>query len=235
MPTTGIGGAGYTGTEKQLILRPRTYDPAATPHPCVFCWGHGNNATILANGVYWNGIGRAPADINDKPVISGDFGGDHWGRDDGITKFDALLTYYSTRGCDVSLIDLILISMGAPLGLNWAKANPTKVRKIVGVNPVIDIDDIHDNNRNSYAADIESAYTNLAGWNAAKATHSPAEYPASFIGMTMDLFYSTNDAIVIASTVTDFASASGATAHSLGAVNHSAGSLTPADVAALLA
>lgn len=228
-------GTGYSGGERQLIMWPRMGARATSQRGAIFLWGHGNNAGIVTNGGYYNGVGRAPAEFNGLPVVTADFGGNHWGRDDGITKVSALWAYFQSRGLASDKVDLIAISMGTLLALNWAKANPTAVRRILCVNPAVDLADFHDNNRGGYAAEIETAYGGAAAYATAKTAHNPAENTASFAGLPIDLYYSTDDTIVVPSTVTAFAAASGATAHSLGAVAHTAGSLSAAEVAAVLA
>lgn len=225
-------GTGYSGAEKQCILTPRIFNAAGSARPTIYLWGHGGDAGLLPT-IYWNGIGRAPAEYNALPVISADFGGQLWGSDTAQARVSSLWTYFQSRGVGSTEVDIIAISMGAVTGLNWALANSGKVRRFIGVNPAVDLSDIYTNNRSGLQAEIGGVYG-----GAPPSNHDPAQNAAACdtaISGTIDLYYSTNDTVVIPATVTTFATAANATAHSLGAVGHSAGSLTSAEIAALLA
>lgn len=214
-----------------LCLLADRLDPA-TPAgtACLYFWGRGNTAATLPTA-YWNGIARDVAEAG-FPVLSSDFASStHWGRDTAISAVDATLAAYGRADEPVVLLG---ISMGAQLALNWARQHPERVQAIALVTPAVDVEDIRANNRNGYAAEIAAAYTDNTGWQAARATHNPADYAAELTGVPIRAWYSTDDAVISAGTVTSFASAAGGDTVSLGAVGHTAGSLDGQDVADFL-
>ena len=108
------------------------------------------------------------------------------------------------------------------------------VAAIALITPVVDVDDIHDNNRNGYAAEIEARYGGLAAFDAALPTHNPVAFAGQLAGIPIKVWISSNDPVVIPATVDAFAAGSGAAVASLGAVGHTAGALDGADVASFL-
>lgn len=109
-------------------------------------------------------------------------------------------------------------SMGGVCALNWAKNNPTLVQSICLVIPTVDIQAIYDNNRNSAASAISTAY----GGRPADA-ENPAKNAASFTSFPMAIYYSTSDTYTTSSETTTFGAAAGATMHSMGAIGHDVG------------
>jgi alpha-beta hydrolase superfamily lysophospholipase len=78
----------------------------------------------------------------------------------------------------------------------------------------------------SEAAQIDTAFGGNAAYLAAVGTSNPMTRAASFQGVPVKLWYSTDDPSVPTAHVASFATAAGAPTASLGAVGHSAGSLT---------
>jgi predicted esterase len=134
-------------------------------------------------------------------------------------------------------VHLLGASGGAAAAINYARANPTLVASMYLVVPLVDLADVHDNDRGGYAAEIETAYGGGAGYTAAVASHNPSASgnQAALSGVPMKIAYSTNDTLIPSATVTayrDLVNAAGGTCTitSLGAVGHAATGLDPADV-----
>ena len=153
--------------------------------------------------------------------------GQLWGNATHQTRItDARTALIASPGAINGKVYLSAGSMGAAAALNWAKANPTLVQAISLAIPAIDLQDIHANNRGSYAAQIAAAW----GGGAPADANNPADNAASFTSIPIKIWYSTDDPVCTAATVTAFASAAGATAVSLGAQGHSAAGIPTADV-----
>ena len=112
-------------------------------------------------------------------------------------------------------------SMGALNVLNWTVNNPTLVKAMVLTTPVTDLAYMHDNNIGGWATEIETAYGGLAAYQAALATHNPAQNTASLTGIPILVCYSTDDPYIPPSQAQSFAATVGGTAVSMGAVGHS--------------
>jgi pimeloyl-ACP methyl ester carboxylesterase len=229
----GVGR--YHAGEGDVLLRARHQPPSGLGRGCIFCWGHGNSSPIVVNDAYWNGVGRAPARTG-IPTVTADFGGQLWGNDTQVGpggRMDEAWTLLKANGAATDKVFLLGVSMGALLCCNWARLNPTKVAAMALVTPAVDLANVHNVTRPDLAAEINTAYTDAAGYAAALPTHNPAQYAASLSGLPVKAWYSTDDTNVTASTVTAFAAAVGTSAQvvNLGAVGHSAGTMDPLDVA----
>jgi hypothetical protein len=98
--------------------------------------------------------------------------------------------------------------MGGLVALNYAAQATVKPACIVGVIPVINVDDVRANNRGSFAADINSAYgtynESTMGANSNPYTMRAA---AKLLGIPMLFFYGLSDAICMPSFTEGFAAA----------------------------
>ncbi len=112
--------------------------------------------------------------------------------------------------------------MGAAAALNWTKANPTLVQALALVIPAVDLQDIHANNRNGYAASIATAW----GGGAPADANNPADNAASFTSFPILIAYSTSDPICTQASVEAFGTAVGAEMVNLGAVGHASTGLS---------
>lgn len=217
-----------------LSLTDRLYRHDQSTRGCLYFWGHGNTAKTGRNALYWNGVqfDIAAAGI---PLFTADFTGDHWGNDASIATVASARTAMNAQlGPRTDKVLLAGISMGALLALNWARQNLASVAAVALVTPAVSLQDIHDNNRGGYAAEIEAAYDGLAAYTAALPTHNPVEYAAELEGVPIEVWRSTTDTICTQATVDAFAATTGAEVHSLGAVGHTAGALDGQDIANFL-
>lgn len=157
-------------------------------------------------------------------------GGSTWGNALARERVDDIWRYlkqnYGVRG---DKFVVYCASMGGQLALNYAVRKPYNVAAIGGFVPVINLDDIHDRNPIvgfNAAADIETAYTDLAGYEAALAA-SPSNSPYRNISLhaaqdvPMRFGIADSDDIALAQYAYEFdAAVSSCTTFSQGEVEH---------------
>ena len=146
--------------------------------------------------------------------IAGDFGGDTLCNDTVVSRISAAWTALQSavQGVKSDKVLLVGVSMGGGSAIRWAQANPTLVAALVGIIPLVDPNDVYQNNRASLQAPIGTA------WGITFPTPLPTRgqlsLPANEALFTgpQQLWYSTADTTIIPSTVTAYAAATGATA-----------------------
>lgn len=200
--------------------------------------------TYAGNGplvVVCHGAGTTSATYNDTPanrrdlelladtgcvVVVPDFTGSSgtWGNDTLLSRMAEVRTYAAaTWDADLDRMALIGDSAGAMDALNYHWRNPSLVAATAARIPVVAADALHDRN-GLLGGLIDTAYTNEAGWDAAKANRDPsASGPAALIeavAQNVRVWYSTDDGIVLPADVTAFSTATGVRAIPLGAVGH---------------
>lgn len=158
------------------------------------------------------------------PAIACDFGstsGVLWGNDTALARIDAAWAYLKSQlNAKPDKVGLAAGSGGCINAFNWAKRNLGSVAAIAGVIPGISLVDIHDNNRNSLAANVEAAYGGAAGYAAAVAARDPNAWAASLAGPPIKLWYSSDDPVAIPSFVGPFATATQAQTVNMGPLGH---------------
>ena len=200
--------------------------------------------TYQGNGplvVVCHGAGNPSATDNDTPahrqdlelladtgcvVVVPDFTGSGctWGNDTALARIAEVRTYAAaTWDADLTRMGFIADSAGVMDALNYHWRNPSLVKATVARIPVVAADLLHDRNA-LLGGLIDTAYTNGAGWDAAKANRDPsASGPAALIEAVADnvrVYYSTDDSIVLPSDVTAFNAATGVRCIPIGAVGH---------------
>lgn len=171
------------------------------------------------------------------PVLSIDAGGlSPWGNATAMARIGDAITYLQgTRGAKSGKVLLVGSSHGGLTVLNFAKANPTLVAAVVGMLPVIDLNDVVTNNRGGLAAGVNTAYGGAYSEVTNGPTSNPANYAASY-AIPTQLYYASDDTTAIPSTVTTFAStATNVTATSLGALGHTEAAIDAAPRSTILA
>lgn len=205
------GGTGqYVASERHMAVFDRSYHPDATKRGVVH---HAARTQQVSGFDPANQIVQAICAPSGPALINCDFSnGTTWGNDTGQSRLGSAWAYVKTAfGAKTDKVVLYGISMGMLVCLNWARANPSSVAAIVGISGVVDLADMHDQNRGGYAAEIETAYTNLAGYTSAVAAHNPAVHATDFVGIPMKLWRSSDDTIAIPSLTDTFAATAGAT------------------------
>jgi hypothetical protein len=104
--------------------------------------------------------------------------------------------------------------------MNYARANPTHVAGVIGIIPGADLNDIHANNRpvggsENFTARINTAYGGAYIEAVHGPTHNPTNYAATMAGLPVQMWYASNDDIVLPETVTRLASLIGPSAEAI--------------------
>jgi alpha-beta hydrolase superfamily lysophospholipase len=120
-------------------------------------------------------------------------------------------------------------SRGAVDALNYLVRFPSKVVACTLTIPVLEAEDIRANNRANQQAIIEAAYTNNAGWQAARPTRNPVEIAddVAAVGVPLKMWTSENDDICLDQFADAFEQDSGCERASLGAVGHTVNGWDP--------
>lgn len=215
------------------------------------------SGVVIAHGLLGNGNLTLTEEyvktLNDQqiPMIATDLGGPiNWGNEDCVARMDDTISYFnSVAGAKSDNVMFLGASMGAASILNWVRnwqntaagsgndfANVPKVAAIGLLAPALNMEDIYDNDRGGLAGSIDSAYSGYTGgWATQAATANSANYAANFSGIPIRIWYSTDDPICLASEMTAFAAASGATLTSVGAQGHAVTGMDNDDLAAWFA
>lgn len=228
---SSMGSGRYAVGEKDVYVA----DPQlAGVRGVIWCHGATTDATSCRDYSYIGRLHLTNALAERFPLLSIDAGGPQaWGNPTAVARVDDAVTYLQgTKGAKSGTVLLVGVSMGALTALNYAKANPSKVAAIVGIIPVIDLNDMVTNDRGPGSA----ALINTAYGTYSEATHgpayNPATYAASFTTPTR-LFYASDDMTCIPAAVTAFDTAcAAAAATSLGALGHTEAAIdaAPRDV-----
>lgn len=191
------------------------------------------------------------------PLVAGDFGGPvNWGNEDCVIRItDAIDHLRIVAGSPVDNVLLFGTSMGAASVLNWIRnwhpgsgndfANKPKVAAIALLAPALDLEDIVDNPPPGFTGlsdSVQSTYSVYpGGWAAQAATANAANFAASYSGIPIRIWYSSNDDLCRPATMTAFAAAAGGDVTltnmgpSVAANGHGLESLDPQDVVDWLA
>lgn len=215
----GIGSAYGLGTvhsgENFVLMRPKTCD-AALPG-IIYCHGAGELCAGFMNNPR-SAIYAAMVQYG-YTVLSCDLAGTQtWGNDTAMARIAEAKTYLQAQP-KVSAGPVIMMgqSMGALNSLIYAKANPSNVICVIGMIPVIDVTDIHTNNRGGLASTINSCYS--GGWSEATygATKNPATIAAAggFDDTRIQLWYGASDSLCLPALAAGFVTDSGCEGHSI--------------------
>lgn len=238
---------GYRGSEQSLLMASRFYR-ANNARRAVM---HFHPAGGLAASPLDSVVDDVPLAIAERfPLCSFDYGDKtvasgttsaalSWGNDNALTSAASAKTFMQTAGSNGAVASgyggatdkfhIYAVSMGALVALNYlvSLATPASVCASVALCvPVLDLDDVYQNNKGSWQASIAAAYgvsfpTAITGL----ATHSPAAYSGANLAkltMPIRIWASSSDAVAsdTAHALTWAASVPNATVTDLGAVVH---------------
>jgi alpha/beta hydrolase fold len=194
-------------SEKQVLLTPVQQQVGdGTKRATVFCRGAASNALQVFSEAAWECARRG------SPLVAREQGAgiNTWGNDFVMTRITQQVAYaQGAMGGKSDKVIMFGFSMGGLNAINWASRNPSKVAALVLVCPVLNLVAFHDTNRGGYQANIESAYTNLAGYNAAVAGRDPMQIAAAggLAGIPIKIWYSTDDTLSLPTEVDPFITA----------------------------
>jgi pimeloyl-ACP methyl ester carboxylesterase len=233
-------------SEGHTEIRPANFQADATKYPVIALHGRGSGSTQFVIPPYLEKVTFALANQG-RLVLSIDAGGTlNWGGPLAQPRItDAYNAASGSGGSSVNLgakagkAILVLFSMGTLGGLKWALDNPSKVACIVIMCGAVDLAAHHDTPTSAGdTAEIETAYTNLAGYQANVAAYNPAASPASFTGVPIKAWHASDDTRAPTAWMTSFRTAVGGSAFAfqdLGAVGHNPSTTDPAQVASFVA
>lgn len=236
---TTRGSGEYRASEVHVGFRERRYKPSSVSRRgMIACHGATAGGDVFLDAAFRDPLAYYADQIG--PVIAADLGGaSAWGNDTSIAAMSDAKTYLQgTLGAKSGTVMIWGGSMGALTALNWARANASSVAAVALAIPILDLDDVYQNNKGSYRAAIGTAYgvthptaiPNLA-------THSPVAYPDD-ITFPVRIYASSNDSIAsTTSACQTWATAVGAncTVVDLGAVGHAATGLSVSDLTSFFA
>lgn len=231
-----VGEVRSNGTEPTFRLVPKLWRlDGITRMGVLYC--HGAGTLGADQGSAADGLKAVLAALAERwPLGCADLGGAFtWGNATARTAVGTEKTAIQSAGAASGKVALVGGSMGAATALNFARANPTLVASVSLILPAVDLNDIHDNNRGGYAASINAA---VGGDPSAVANSSPAGADWTGVSIPMKAWYASDDAIVIASTVTTFMTARSGTAVNVGALGHTDAAIAavpPSDVVDFIA
>lgn len=226
------GSGRYAASEQDVYL---SQPGVAGVRGVIYCHGAGGSATNCRDYTNIGELHLINAIAQQFPVLCVDAGGAQaWGNATAVARVGDAVTYLQgTLGAKSGTVLLVGASMGALTASNYAKANPSKVGCVVGIIPVVDLNDMVTNNRGGLAANINTAYGTYSEATHG-ATYNPATYAASFTTPTR-LFYASDDTTAIPGAVTAFDTAcAAASATSLGALGHTQAAVAATPISTVL-
>lgn len=179
---------------------------ATRPQPLVIVHGAGYRTQHLTNDPNFPNYCRMTRELAKHfTVYVSDMGGDWWGSPDHVSRIGDAKTYLEANWGTSGPVTLVGFSMGGLAALNYAKANPTLVRAVCTIFPVISL--------NRFRTDTPGALTQIdtcysGGYSDASygANHNPALWASSLTSsVPVRIHYSDADSTIPADTITTFA------------------------------
>lgn len=245
---TSYGAGRYVASEGDVLMLPSAYKRDGTARGIVYCHGAGELAptplNAAGNKTYQLRLMQTLVEAG-FPLVSCDLGvwaagnttdSNNWGSTQAQTRIGQAKTWLQSAsggGAKSGTVLLLGISMGNAAMVNYAKNAAAAVGAMVGILPVADIDDIYQNNRNSYRAAIGSAW-GVTFPAALPANSNPATSNSGAVGIPYRTYYASDDTIALPAPATALTTAIGGTATNLGALGHTdaaIGAVSPYEVA----
>lgn len=209
MTGRAVRPGGIVSGQQQVV-----WDPRIPRHgrPAVI-WTHG----LLDNAV--TGLGhdnKLPRDLvaNGYTIIAHNFHGPSWGNNDAMADMDAVVAYALGRGH--TEIHLVGNSMGCAVVARWARLHPNEYTSIVVQLPALTLQHLYDDG--GFAASLDTAY---GSWAANRQAVDPLNFAAHYSVSRMQVWYSTNDSLILPAWVHEFCAKAGIEPLSVGALDHS--------------
>ena len=202
--------------EPMLTMLPRNWQGDGTVPGVIFSHGYGGSALecrqpdlpMLSLMLM---VQQAVLDLG-IPVVSGNFGGNHWGNPASTTKITAAVDYMAnTLGAKAGRVGFVAQSMGHLGAMNWVAQNLSKTMFVVSSIGVADLANI--NQQAAYTASITNAYGSAYTDAAFGATSNPSiNTAAKYAGLKWLGFAGTDDAVCPIARTTALKTAIGSTA-----------------------
>lgn len=215
---TRYGAGDIASGETYIVVRPKNY--TAPKRAILYVHGVESSDGSIAWQSYaerralFNGLAEAG-----HVILSCTHGGNStWGNATVLARLTAAKNFLlGLPGVLPTKVALVGTSMGGLSSLNWAAANPSMVSCMVGIIPVVNLTDVHTNNRGGFTSAINAAYGGTYSEGSLGAAHNPNTIAAAggFSSLPIQLWYGDSDAIVAPSTVTGFKANAGASCQAI--------------------
>lgn len=220
----GLGRAGTVG-EADTLLFPPSYNMNDPRMGVLYLHGAAGNAQTInrrdtSPGEYDLVHGIVSAGF---PVCAIDAGGAFtWGSAAATAAVEAGRAYLQASGAKAGKVAVCGTSMGGLTCLAYHRDFAANVACALGVIPVIDLEDVYQNDRGA-----QGFQTSIGGvWGTVApaslpAGASPAQNVETYAGLKLRVYYSTTDGICLPQLTTAFCDAIGEEHFSVGALGHS--------------
>jgi predicted alpha/beta hydrolase family esterase len=152
-----------------------------------------------------------------------------WGNSTAISRTtDAITWNRSNLGSTNNPVVIIGASHGGTCALRYISDNPGDVACAVLVIPAVDMEDIRNTDVLGLRDDIDAAW-GVTYPAPLPAGANPAQNTADYLGVPLQIWYATDDPVCSPSSVTAFATATGAEIHSVGNLGHSNAAIAAVD------
>jgi pimeloyl-ACP methyl ester carboxylesterase len=235
---TSHGSGRAAAGEQDVVLLPRAYRQDGSTLGVVYCHGAGGHALSASDPVQRKGewsLVRGLAEHH--PVVVADLGGPYtFGNPTTVARIDQARTYLQERwGAKAGPVALVGTSMVAVGALNYAARHRDRVRSVVGVVPVCDLQEMYTGHDGGYAPYIAAAWGITVG-QALPLLANPLDNVLALLGLPVQLWYARDDAVAPLSTVQALLGllGLGAEGHDVGRLGHTQAAIAAADVPSIL-
>lgn len=199
--------------ETFIVVRPKN----STPPKRAILYVHGVEASD--GSIAWRNYAERMALLSSiadagHVLLSCTIGGNStWGNDLVLARITQAKNYLlGLGGVLPTKIALIGTSMGALASLAWAGANSSIASCVIGIIPVVNLTDIHANNRGGFQSAVNAAYSGAYSEGVYGATHNPDTMAGTgaFSSVPTQLWYGDSDSIAVPGAVTGFKTKAGA-------------------------
>lgn len=168
MLTASSWSASLTSSEPGQVILPREWNGDGTKPGVLYCHGYEASELLVATDALMPLIEAVVT--AGFPVMSCYLGGDTWGNDSCMTRMDAAWTYLTnTVKTHPSKLGIIGRSMGHVSAVNYANRHPTRVKWVMSLMGICDLNDLYLNHPTTgFKASIDAAYpAGSSLWNTA--------------------------------------------------------------------
>lgn len=214
---------------RDAVLEPRVSVLGVAP--VVYCHGAAQNAEEACRyGARSTLTALARAGFTTAAVTLTEL----WGNATARSRIANTASWLRTNRGAAGPAVLIGSSHGAACALTYAAENPGDVLAVVGLIPVVDLDDVRDNDLAGKRDEIDAAW-GVTYPAALPAGANPADRTGDFASLAIQLWVASDDTIARPTPAQTFATATNADLQDLGALGHTDEAMAAVDAAAILA
>jgi hypothetical protein len=202
---------GVLPTSEGLLKMSPKYQVSPARGGVTFVHGAGSDATYCQQSYGRQGELTTQVIAQGYNAIAGDNAGPQtWGNANSIARLDTNIGRLFAEGnVATNKYAMIFGSMGGIVSINYAAQAAVKPSCIIGVIPVLNPQDIRDNNRSGYGPSIDAAYNGHYDEPTMGAFYNPwtMRSAAKLKNIPMLIFYGATDALCLPQFATDFIAA----------------------------